>query len=144
MLIPWRVITFRQTKRAGRKMGAPERVDVLSSWRLWFSIAMLDCQGVDALWFLLCSFVCDTVIPDTEARPPSSSPCGHIFVGMYFLLSVFVASSESISNLLWNEINQVVIMFNASQYQFVIFFAKAPFQPIPIGIQSWEWFHDTY
>ena len=37
------------------------------------------------------------VIPDTEA-PPSPSPCGHIFFGMYLLLSVFVASSGSISN----------------------------------------------
>lgn len=63
------------------------------------------------------------VIPDTEG-PPFTISLRAIFFGIYFLLNVFVASSESISNLLWNEINeadQPVIMFNASQYHFVIF-----------------------
>ena len=58
---------------------------------------------------------------------------------MYLLLSVFVASSESISNpsLKWNKSSSYHVQ--CLSVSICHFFAKAPFQPFPIGIQSWEW-----
>ena len=81
-----------------------------------------------------------------QRAPPSPSPCGPFFLAFIFYSMFLSHLLNPFPTLLWNEINEVdqpVIMFNASQYQFVIFFAKAPFQPFPIGIQSWERFHST-